>query len=196
MANVAYLAHPCKNASPSLRTDASNIALGAILEQTIDDNTEVLGYFLKTLTDAQRHYSTYDLELLSVYSAVKYFEHTLLDKSFTIYTGNKSLVCSFRKPSEKHTSKQVRQLSYLSQFDCTLQHLPGTENVAADCSSRLGVHHIFEQNDMLISPSKIALLQSSLILTHMFFNFLIAQTLFSTKLLFPIQFILFLLTQA
>ena len=71
MANVAYLAHPFENASLSLRTDASNIALGAILEQTIDNNTEVLGYFSKTLTDAQRHYSTYDLELLSVYSAVK-----------------------------------------------------------------------------------------------------------------------------
>ena len=142
LANVAYLAHPCENASLSLRTDASNIALGAILEQTIDDNTEVLGYFSKTLTDALRHYSTYDLELLSVYSAVKYFEHILLDKSFTIYTDIKSLVCSFRKPSEKHTFKQVRQLSYLSQFDCTLQHLPGTENAAADCLSRLAVDYI------------------------------------------------------
>ena len=168
LANVAYLAHPCENASLSLRTDASNIALGAILEQTIDNNTEVLGYFSKTLTDAQRHYSTYDLELLSVYSAVKYFEHILLDKSFTIYTDNKSLVCSFRKPSEKHTSKQVGQLSYLSQFDCTLQHLPGTENAAADCLSRLAVHHIFEQNNLPISPSEIALARQPYIDTHVF----------------------------
>ena len=43
----------------------------------------------------------------------------------------------------------------------------------------------------LFLPLKL-LLHSSLILTHMFFNFLNAQTLFSTKLLFPIQFILFL----
>ena len=55
----------------------------------------------------------HDLELLSVYNSVKYFEHTsmLLDKYFIIFTDNKSLVHSFCKPSESHTPRQVRQLS-------------------------------------------------------------------------------------
>ena len=55
LANVAYLAPSCENTSLSLHTDAFNIALGAILEQTIDDNTKVLESFSKTLTGAQRH---------------------------------------------------------------------------------------------------------------------------------------------
>ena len=120
------------------------------------------------MSDVQRHYSTFDLELLSVYSAIKYFEYILLDKSFTVYTDNKALVNSFKKPSEKHTSKQVRQLSYISQFDCTLCHLPGKENEAADCLSRLTVNHIFEQHNLPITSGEFALAQQPHINTDIF----------------------------
>ena len=44
----------------------------------------------------------------------------LLDKPFVIFTNNKPLVNSFANPSENHSPRQVRQLSYLSQFDCTV----------------------------------------------------------------------------
>ena len=62
-----------------LKCDASNVSLGACLEQVYDKKTEVLGYFSRSLQDAQRRYSTYDLELLSAYNSVKYFEDMLLD---------------------------------------------------------------------------------------------------------------------
>ena len=68
----------------------------------------------------------------------------LLDKTLVIFTDNKSLVNSFDKPFENHAPRQVRQLSYLSQFDCTLRHLPGHLNVVADCLSRVMIHHLFE----------------------------------------------------
>ena len=200
LANVAYLAHPCENVSLSLRTDASNIALGAILEQIIDDNTEVLGYFSKTLTDAQRHYSSYDLELLSVYSAVKYFEHILLGKSFTIYADNTVVnpLCVVFANLQKNT------LLNKSDNFSTYHSLTALCNIfqvrkMLQPTAYLDWLFITSLNKMtyLFLPLKL-LLHSSLTLTHMFFNFLIAETLFSTKLLhvFPIQFILFLLTQA
>ena len=122
----------------------------------------MLGYFFKTTTDAQRRYSAYDLELLSMYSAVKYFEYLLLDKSFIICTDYKSLVNSFSKPSEHHTSKQVRQLSYLSQFDCTIRHLPSVDNAAADCLSCVvsSVNHIFPLEKMPVTLQEIASIQN------------------------------------
>jgi len=153
LADIAYLAHLCENAALSLRTDASATAIGAILEQTVNDKTKVLGYFSKTLTATQRRYSTYDLELFSIYSATNYFEYILLDKPFIILTDNLSLVNSFSKPTDKHTSKQVRQLAYLSHFECKLQHLPGAPNQVADCLSRLmpTVNNIFQDHDMPLS---------------------------------------------
>jgi len=111
LADIAYLSHQCENAALSLRTDASATVIGAILEQTVNNKTVVLGYFSKTLTDTQRRYSIYDLKLFSMYSATKYFEYILSDKPFIILTDNLSLVKSFLKPTDKHTSKQVRQLA-------------------------------------------------------------------------------------
>ena len=155
IANLAYLAHPKAYAKLQLKTDASATSLGGVLEQIYDDKIEVLGYYSESLTDAQKHYSTYDLELLSVYSNVKYFEYMLLDKPFVIFTDNKPLVNSFAKPSENHSPRQVRQLSYLSQFDCNIQHLPGRNNIVADCLSRVIVANILEE-PMPISLESIA----------------------------------------
>ena len=67
------MAHPKAYVNLQLKTDASATSLGSVLEQLYDNKIEVLGYYSKSLTDAQKHYSTYDLELLSVYSNVKYF---------------------------------------------------------------------------------------------------------------------------
>ena len=100
----AYLAHP----KLQLKTDASATSLGGVLEQIYDNKIEALGYYSKSLTNAQKHYSAYDLELLNVYSNVKYFEYMLLDKPFVIFTDNKPLVNSFAKPSENHSPRQVR----------------------------------------------------------------------------------------
>ena len=124
---------------------------------------KVLGYFSKTTTDAQRRYYANDLELLSMYSAVKYFEYLLLDKPFIIHTDNKSLVNSFSKPFENHTSKQVQKLSYLPQFDCTLRHLPGVDNAAADYLSRVvtSVNHIFPLEKVPVTLQEIAPKQKS-----------------------------------
>ena len=85
LANTSHLAHPKPNAVLLLKCDATNVSLGACLEQVYDDKTEVLGYFFKSLQDPQKRYSTYDLKLLSVFSSVKYFEYMLLDKKFVIF---------------------------------------------------------------------------------------------------------------
>ena len=88
IANLAYLAHSKAHAKLQLKTNASATSLCGVLEQIHDNKIEVLGYYSKSLTDAQKHYLTYNLELLSVYSNVKYFEYMLLDKPFVIFTDN------------------------------------------------------------------------------------------------------------
>ena len=151
LAQAAGLAHPREDATLRLYTDASTVAMGAILAQKLPDNTEqALAYFSKALNDTQRRYSVFDLELLAVHSAVKHFEHMLLDRSFTIVTDHLSLVHAFQKPSPSHSPRQSRQLSYLTEFNCTFEHIASQKNCTADCLSRL-VINIFAQDSLSIT---------------------------------------------
>ena len=130
--------------------------MGAMLTQKHPDNTEqALAYFPKALNDTQRRYSVFDLELLAVHSAVKHFEHMLFDCSFTIVTDHLFLVHTFQKPSPSHSPRQSRQLSYLTKFNCTFEHIASQKNCTTDCLSRLVVHNIFAQDRLNITLQDI-----------------------------------------
>ena len=155
--DITIEAHPHDQVQLQLKCDASGVAVGAILEQFYDGKFKTLGYFLKALHGPQTRYSTYDLKLLSVYLSVKYFEHYLIDRPFIIYTGHKSLVNSFDKLSENQSPRQVRHLSYSTQCDCDIRHIPGKENVAADCLSRVIIEHVLQRDQIPFSAAEIAL---------------------------------------
>jgi len=157
LAHATGLAHPREDAKLRLYTDASFVAIGGVLVQKLPDNSEqALAYFSRALNDTQKKYSVFDLELLAVFSAVKHFEHMLLDRKFEIITDHLSLVHAFKKPSVSHTPRQSRQLSYLTEFDCDIKHIPGHQNSTADCLSRLVVHNIFSQENLDITIKDIS----------------------------------------
>ena len=157
LAQAANLTHPRDDAKLRLYSDASFAAIGGVLVQKLPDNSEqALAYFSKALNDTQKKYSVFDLELLAVFSAVKHFEHMLLDRTFTIFTDHLSIVHAFKKPMASHTPRQSRQLSYLTEFGCTIEHIAGHKNSTADCLSRLVVHNIFSQDRLDITLKDIA----------------------------------------
>ena len=164
LVKAASLAHPRKDSSLRLYTDASTEAIGGMLVQKLPDESEqTLAYFSRALNDSQKRYSVFDLELFAIFAAVKYFEHFLLDQHFIIVTDHLSLVHAFKRPSPSHSPRQSRQLSYLSEFNCDITHIPGSRNGAADCLSRLVVHHIFEQENLDITLQDIANAQKACI---------------------------------
>ena len=131
--------------------------MGAILVQKLPGNIEhALAYFSKALNDTQRCYSFFNLEPLAVHSAVKHFEHMLLDRSFTIVMDHLSLVHTFQKPSPSHSPQQSRQLSYLTEFNCTFEHIAGQKNCTVDCLSRLVIHNISAQDSLNITLQDIS----------------------------------------
>ena len=71
LANATMLAHPIPGAPVSLTVDASDYAIGAVLQQRVNDTWQPLGFMRKSLSPAQQKYSAYDRELLSKYTAVK-----------------------------------------------------------------------------------------------------------------------------
>lgn len=135
--NATCLAHPAPDVELILTTDASDTAVGAVLQQKIDGQLQPLGFFSKRLTEAQTRYSTYDRELLGIFLAIKHFRFMLEGRIFEIHTDHKPLIYVFNKKHDQSSPRQIRQLDFISQFSTNIQHIPGEENVTADCLSRI-----------------------------------------------------------
>jgi hypothetical protein len=108
--------HPAENPTLRLTTDASELSIGAVLEQKAEDVWQPLGFFSKKLSSAQRNYSTYDRELLAVYEAIKFFRFMVEGRHFHIRSDHKPFVYAFRQKSEKASPRQLRHLDFISQF--------------------------------------------------------------------------------
>jgi len=137
LAHTAYLAHPTSNASLRLSTDASNTAVGAVLEQKVRDQWQPLGFFSRKLSDAQSRYSTYDRELLAAYLAAKHFVHSIEGRPTTLRTDHRPLLFMFSQKSDKLIDRQTRHIAFLFQFIHDIEHVSGEVNIVPDALSRL-----------------------------------------------------------
>lgn len=137
ISEATLLAHPKVDARYSLLVDASDIAVGAVLQQTVSDVAQPLAFFSRKLNAAERKYSTYDRELLAAYSAVKHFRHMLEGREFVIFTDHKPLTFAFTKNSDKCSPRQQRHLEFIGQFSTQIVYLPGDKNCVADAMSRI-----------------------------------------------------------
>ena len=73
LASATLLHHPEHNADIALTTDASDIGVGAVLEQQVDGHWQPLAFFSRKFSMAERRYSTFDRELLAVHTAIQHF---------------------------------------------------------------------------------------------------------------------------
>lgn len=137
LANAILLSHPAPNAPLVLQVDASDIAVGAALQQVVGNHMQPLGFYSKRLTDTQKRYSTYDRELLAAYQSVKHFQHMLEARSFVLLTDHKPLTFAFHQNQDKASPRQARHLDFIGQFTTNIQHITGKDNVIADFLSRI-----------------------------------------------------------
>ena len=136
LAAAVPLQHPLPSASLTLAVDASADHVGAVLQQASARGLQPLAFFSRKLTSAEQNYSAFDRELLAAFSAVRHFRFILEGRQFVLQTDHKPLTTALFRVSEPWTSRQQRQLAYLSEFAITLVHLPGQDNVVADTLSR------------------------------------------------------------
>lgn len=137
LCHAAMLAHPDTQAKLGLVTDASDEAIGGVIQQLKDGHWQPLAFFSRKLTSTQRKYSPYDRELLAIYESIKYFRHWLEATHFTIYTDHKPLCYAFHERKSKCSPRQYRHLDFISQFSTDIQHIAGKDNVVADTLSRI-----------------------------------------------------------
>lgn len=136
LTNAPILGHFDPQASTTVATDASGVALGAVLSQQQKGKEVVLEYASRSLTSHEKNLHSNVLECLAVHWAVSVkFRPYLLTIKFCILTDNWTVACltSTMKPSRRFTG----MLMDLTEFDFTVQHRPGRLNNVADMLSRL-----------------------------------------------------------
>ncbi|CAI2738545.1 unnamed protein product [Dicrocoelium dendriticum] len=137
ISNIALLAHPDTSAPLSLTTDASDTAVGAVLQQLIDRRWIPLGFFSKRLQPAESRYSTFGRELLAIYLGIRHFRHYLEGRNFTVFTDHKPLIYAINGATDKYSPRETRHLDYVSQFTTDVRHVSGALNPVADALSRI-----------------------------------------------------------
>ncbi|BHF77222.1 hypothetical protein SprV_0502032600 [Sparganum proliferum] len=142
LADATLLTHFHADAPISLMVDASNVAVGAVLQQSLPDSTAPLAFFSKKLSKVETRYSTFGRELLAAYLAVRNFRHLLEGREFTIFTDHKPLTFAIHSRSDKLSPREIRHLDYISQFTSDIRHIDGSRNEVADALSRPSIAHL------------------------------------------------------
>ena len=135
LAEAAILCYPQLGAPLVLTTDASDIAIGAVLETIFSNVPQPLSFYSRTLHKTERNYSTFDKELLAVHSAIRHFRHMLEGSQFTIQTDHRPLVTALTKSGDAWSARQQRQLSAIAESGGTITYIPGSKKPVPDALS-------------------------------------------------------------
>ena len=119
----------------TIYTDASGIGLGAVLVQHINGKENVIGFYSKTLTAAERNYFTTELECLAVIRAIKHFRPFLEFTKFTVITDHSAL--QYLQKIENPKGRLARWALYLSQYNFEIIHKKGKFLTVPDSLSRM-----------------------------------------------------------
>jgi hypothetical protein len=123
-----------------VRTDASDFAIGGTLRQLQQDESgsmvdRIIAYFSRKLHDAETRYSTYDKQLLGVRDAIDHWRFYLKSGyPFKVQTDHSALQHILKQP--KLTSRQMRLLQTLQEYDFEIEYYPGAKNYIQDALSR------------------------------------------------------------
>lgn len=158
ISNKTRLVHLKPLAPLRLTTDASNVAVGALLEQLQDDEWLPLSFFSKRLSPAQSRYSTFSRELLAIYLSIRNFRHILEGRTFTVLTDHKPLTNALNAKQDRYSPREIRHLDFISQFTSDIRYLQGKHNPVADALSRFELDHLSTEE---IDFEEMAKLQST-----------------------------------
>jgi len=134
LVEATSLAFPLPQEPCILDTDASDVALGAVLSQKIDGVERPIAFFSGVMNSTQRNYCTTRRELLAVIFALQHFRHYLLGNKVILRTDHHSLkwLQTFKRPE----GILARWVETLAEFDFTIEHRPGRLHSNVDGVSR------------------------------------------------------------
>ena len=114
--------------------------MGALHEVTDNSNCPI-AFFSHRTTAADKNYSTFDRELLAIFSAALKFKHLIEGRHTVVFTERRPITCSLQG-SQNNTNdpRRSREFSLLAEYLDETQHISGSTNIVADCLSRPPTH--------------------------------------------------------
>lgn len=120
-----------------LRTDASNVGMGAVLTQQNGDGEWIpIQWASKKFTPTECRYGITEKEMYAVYWGIKKFEYELRGRKFKIETDHKALEEIRRKPFFEN-NRINRWIEGIQEFDFEVTYRKGEENIVPDALSRI-----------------------------------------------------------
>ena len=132
--NAPILAFPNQHDTFILDTDASNVAIGAVLSQCQGDQEKVIAYGSHALSKEERNYCVTRRELLAIVHFVEAYKYYLYGKPFIVRTDHSSLRWMLNQ--KEPTDQLARWIQRLSTYQFTIEHRPGKKHGNADAMSR------------------------------------------------------------
>ena len=120
-----------------LMTDASNLGIGSVLFQ-IDDNghNRPVAFYSKKFDKHQKNWSAIEKEAFAVIDSLRHFAYYVKSGGpVEVFSDHNPLV--FLKKMKNDNQRLLRWSLALQEFPVEIKHVPGKQNLIADCLSRL-----------------------------------------------------------
>lgn len=134
LCSAPILSLPDFSAPFTIYTDASDSGLGAVLSQRKEEYECVIAYASRTLTPAERNYSTTEKKCPAIVWTVNYWRPYLLGEAFDVVTDHQSLTWLQRLKEPK--GRLARWVLVLQEYEFEIKHRPGRQHGNADTLSR------------------------------------------------------------
>jgi len=125
---------PDLNSCFVLRTDASNVGVGAVLLQYFDNEPFPISYASRKLSDTEKRYSVIERECLAIMFGISKFKQYLIGKEFILEVDHRPLV--YLNKFKGSNDRLMRWALSLQSYKFRIVYIRGAENVGADCLSR------------------------------------------------------------
>ena len=120
-----------------VNTDASDFAVGAVLQQDNGNGLQPVAYCSHKLSDTERRYPTHDREMLAIIHMLGEWRTYLQGRQpfvIRIRTDHNSL--QYFMTQQSLSARQSRWLDKLADFEFKIEYVKGPTNIVADALSR------------------------------------------------------------
>ena len=122
-----------------MRTDASAVAVGGVLEQERSGVWVPVSFYSKKLSRSQQNWSTREKEAYAIIACLFHWHGWIGTTPVDVVTDHKSLeawTTEYVQTPSGPTGRRARWHEILSQFNLTVRYMPGDSNTVADALSR------------------------------------------------------------
>ena len=118
-----------------LRTDASDVGIGAVLLQSHPHGMCPVAYLSHKLMKAEKNYAVIERECLAIVWAIEKLQTYLYRRSFVLQTDHRPLL--YMDKAKMLNARVMRWALALQPYRYRMESIPGSDNVGADYLSRV-----------------------------------------------------------